>query len=746
MSTRKQFESKIRPTKTGSRFADEKLIVREQKDFTGGVYNDLAITPKKSLLYLLNAIPMTDGVISRTGTTLFYNGGAFLLKTGMTASKTGTSILVTNTNGYTFSQDDVGRYFRGSDGIWDAITAVSVVSGTVLTVARNSNYASFASCALRGEVCCMEWCTQLKQWILQIDTRLFLCSWNFSTQQQVFFCGNTGQTISESPTRVGFRMGMLILFNSSGMYGIITNKSLPYYYKLNTVGPQQRSPDALYSLSKPYGKRYLCTYSTLDSVGQNTDMNNNVLQTTRLTPNTNIQHESSPNITQNTAVQDINGNVVGSQLIDYTEMWTANPIGLGYLNTPSSYLDQSNIVQLYAPPDAQFLYHTIWATEDIGVNGIANENDSERYFYVKDVPVTKVFGPILMDHTFVDLVNNNLGQFSPDDVGSKLYLANSDNGHAFQDTNGAWYYTIVQYVNPLQAITDRSTAVAGQSDYCGIGCFKLAFATYLGGYVYSTEGSTFDATDIGKIIFWENGTWDIIISLVSSTQAQTSNFSQHSDYYNGVIGWVTLNRAYCDSIPDSVLANRAGYLLPHRFFTPMPNCNLGIVIPGFVATAQTNSDMLYYCQTNYPQLIGCYNEGLQYDEADSDISELSQFPGSLIAYGSHEPGWLWALNATQVISDQTANAVGESISVLGSRTPLPGKFGVITGSVAKDENGNDILLDTEKELMVFDGTKFGANLLSERIMNQVSQLQNVVAARYDTFNGYIFESTMKATN
>jgi hypothetical protein len=99
------------------------------------------------------------------------------------------------------------------------------------------------------------------------------------------------------------------------------------------------------------------------------------------------------------------------------------------------------------------------------------------------------------------------------------------------------------------------------------------------------------------------------------------------------------------------------------------------------------------------------------------------------------------LNSAQVISDQTENAVGESISILASRTVLPGKFGVIPGSVAKDENGSDILLSTEKELIVFDGTKFGPNLLSERIMNRVSKLQNAVAARYDTFNGYIFEGT-----
>jgi hypothetical protein len=735
MSARKQFSDK---SKKSGRLADERLVAREQKDFTKGVFNDLATTPKNGLLYLENAIPMSDGVISRTGTTLFYIPASLNLNNFMTAVKNGTSILVTNTNGHTFSQDDVGRYFRGSDGIWDIIAAVSVVSGTVLTVARSSSYASFSSCALRGEICCMEWVTILAKWIIQIDTRLFLCSWDFSTITQVYFCGNSDQVINESRTKVGYKKGIVILFNSNGMYGIVTDKSLPYYYKMNTLGPQERSPDAAYDISKPYGRRYLCTYSILDSMGQNTDANNNVLQVTRLTANMKIQHESSPNIVQNTAVKDVNGIVVGSALIDYTEMWAARPINESYLNTPSSYLSQTNILQLPAPPDPHWLYHSIWATMDIGVKGIANNNNSERYYYVKDVPVTKAFGPIILDGPSAQVVNQNDGTFSQDDVGSKLYLNTPDN-------NGKTYYTITEYIDPLNVIIDRGYGVAEMFEDCaGIGCAKMAIATYLNGKVIVSSGSAFKFSedDVGKIIFWDVGSWDMITEYVDNRTVKISNFGDiHANYQNGAIGWVAADRAYCDGIPDTVLATRAGYLLPHRFFTPMPNCNMGIVVPGFVATAQSNSNMLYYCQTLYSQFIGCFHEGLQYDELDSDIAELSEFPDYLVAYGTHETGWKWALNSAQVISDQTENAVGESISILASRTVLPGKFGVIPGSVAKDENGSDILLSTEKELIVFDGTKFGPNLLSERIMNRVSKLQNAVAARYDTFNGYIFEGT-----
>jgi hypothetical protein len=212
------------------------------------------------------------------------------------------------------------------------------------------------------------------------------------------------------------------------------------------------------------------------------------------------------------------------------------------------------------------------------------------------------------------------------------------------------------------------------------------------------------------------------------------------------VGWVPADRCFNDGVSDDTLATRAGYLLPHRFFTPMPNCNLGVVVPGFVVTAQTNNNMKYYCDLAYPQLIGCHHAGLQYDEVDDNISELSEFPNYVVAYGATRPGWLWSLTATEVISDQTTNALGEALTVLTTRIPINGKFGVITNSLAKDENGKDIFLSTEKELMTFDGTTLSANLLSERIMNRVSKLQNTMAARYDTFNGYIVEGTEKAVN
>jgi hypothetical protein len=680
---------------------------------------------------------MSDGVISRTGTTLFYNPSVLNLKNAMTGAKTGTTILVTNTNGYTFSQDDVGRYFRGSDGMWDIITAVSVVCGTVLTVARSSNYTSFISCALRGEISCMEWVTILGKWVIQIDTRLFLCSWDFSTVTQVYFCGTPSQIINESKTKVGYKKGMVVLFNSNGMYGINTSKSLPYYYKMNAVGPQSRTADVLASAYHVYGRRYLTTYSILDAVGNKSDTDGNINQVTRITPGVKIEHESCPNILKETVVLNT-GVAGGTQLIDYSEVW--NPIIIGDYNP---IMLNGNYIDLYAPTDPHWLYHSVWATMDIGVNGVALNNNSERYYYVKDVLVTKAFtvhsDPSNKTHIIADS-----GTFSTDDYGSKLLLE--------FPIDGISEYTILYMINSTTVVVlERS---AGSLNFNKMGA-SIGSAKVSTGQTWVTNdtilidpfGSLFDATDVGKILFWDDGTWDIIIQYVNTRTVKilNNNNISRTNATQGV-AWVAANRKFNDNVADTILATRAGYLLPHRFFTPMPNCDMGIVVPGYVAEAQSNSNMLYYCQTLYSQHIGYYNEGLQYDEVDSDIAELSEFPNYLIAYGTHEAGWAWPLNASQVVSDQSENAVGESISILGSRAILSGKFGVIPGSVAKDENGNDILLDTEKELIVFDGTKFGQNLLSERIMNRVSKLQNAVAARYDTFNGYIFEGTEDAVN
>ena len=890
-SPRKSFQNKLRPSKTGIRASDEKLIPREQKDFTGGVYNDLATTPKNGLLYLKNAIPMSDGVVSRTGSTLFYDLINLIIEfdgiqhTQIIASKSGTTVIVSDNGACNFSQDDIGKYFRGSDGIWDVITDVNTASGTVLTVERNSNYSVCLTCAIRDEMFCMEWCSQARRWIVQLGSQIYLCAWNFATIQRVYFIGTSNQVISESPTKVGFRYGQPILFNSNGMYGINISKALPYYYKLNTMGPQQRSPDTMYSSTNVYGRRYLCTYSILDVAGQNRDSAGNIKPITRLTPNARIEHESSPNITQDTAVMDDSGKVVGSELIDYTEMWTATPVASSYTNsssliaastyatiydlihdnglvvgdkflidgtdtgdgvlsatknstlaprdsftvmavtnivyaglfdfgiavpvTPSDYATVSDLISanyaaivatristpdfghikttdnsdcadgslakiakdegplaagvtyqvglmiveyspatsatnrltLFAPPDPHWLYHSIWATQDVGVNGIAANNNSERYFFVKDIPVTKSF-VIYSDPTSKNKLIAQSGSFSYDDVGSSLLLESAVDGYLSYRITGVIDSKTIITVDRNSGSTDISTPIAA-----GIGCAKTARASNpYAGYVTITSGSHFTADDVGKILFWDDGSWDIIIRLVDATNVQILNNSGLVRNSAQGIGWVPADRVFNDSIPDTTLATRAGYLLPHRFFTPMPNCDLGVVVPGFVVTARSNSDMLYYCQTVYPQLVGCFHEGLQYDETDSNICALSQFSNYVVAYGSSSPGWLWSLTATEIVSDQSTNAVGESITTLTTRIPINGKFGIIGNSIAKDENGNDIFLTTEKELLTFDGTKLSANLLSERIMNRVSKLQNTMAARYDTFNGYIVEGTEKAVN
>jgi hypothetical protein len=165
---------------------------------------------------------------------------------------------------------------------------------------------------------------------------------------------------------------------------------------------------------------------------------------------------------------------------------------------------------------------------------------------------------------------------------------------------------------------------------------------------------------------------------------------------------------------------------------PVPNCNLGVILGDFAVMAQSQGKTVYHSQTtkNFEYLLGQHSSQLQrHDIVNDVVTEITKFENSVcircksstkVMPTSDFEMTKYANNARFVFSLVKINEVSSMV----------GSSGV--GASCKIYNSRaEYVLTNEPALRLFDGVNYGENLLENRIMHKVNQMQNAYTLHHD---------------
>jgi len=711
-----------------------------QSTFIKGVYNDIpasaipAVVKKgqvypEGLYYLVNAIVYDHGIEGRQGNRVL-NGTSQAalpsLATGVYASKTGYTITITGGT-YTLTQADVGRYFDWGDPQRDVIVAVDTGTNKA-TVALSTAHSSTMTGKIVGDIKAWKWHDLARKWIMQIDTRIFVSdSWKISAWIQV--AQNSKYSPSETKSMIKIYKDSTLLFNTRGIFKIdVYNTPTPVYYQVNSVVPPVFDAVIDSQGSLVYGRRYLYSYARLDTVRPTAQ---------RIDDGVSVLHESGTNPQRQSGVSSVTAD---KTYIDWNQKWSADPIS-----------DSNGILTALEPPDdtlcggRHFTHYCPQGTLDVGINGtdpsIGSGVNPERYWWMNDVPFVKAF-------TFTRDSGGGVTSAGTD-VFSR-YDTESDISYCVSGTT-ILTDTIQSVLDSNYALGSTAYSVLGTTPGC-IGASSLMMATKSGTTVSRSGGSVGSrptSDDIGKLLFWEDGTYDVItgISLGATASLDTITVAQSGTKTAMAVAWNPVPRNYYDYTSDDSLMVRNGFMLKQRFFSAMPNCNVGEVAPGFVFGAIEGDVRLYYCNTGCNKgdksFVGYYHPGHQFDVCDQPLVCLSSFDGNLIGY-QYNGFAKWDTKNTLTMDNTNAGSadIGEQpITVLVTRTEMTG-IGILNkGSFVKTMDGTDIVLTNNRELRTHNGTAFSTSYSSDHIQKRLNKLQSVSAMHYDSVTGLLIYGT-----
>lgn len=418
--------------------------------------------------------------------------------------------------------------------------------------------------------------------------------------------------------------------------------------------------------------------------------------------------------------------VTNGATISTLYVYTPKVIGPLYVpvvpnTTPQEYQWHLTHFPIYRTLDKQGLYKQGTSEQRL--------NDPETYIWVKDLRICAAF----FARKFNKHALARIGTFEEADVGSIIEWEDGSRN------------TIISFVASHDVVISDSSQYYGiETGYmaAAIGNGRVIRASQTGTTVTRTNGDTFTSADIGKTLNWATGYASIITSYVDSNTVTVND-----DYDKDSQG-VTLDpisRYFNDTISDDTLRTRmTTYLCASRWLQAMENCNVGLVVPGFMITAKRGGSHIEYCQlpTGYEYLSGFCNKGYQFSDVIKDnIIALMLFPNKFVALCE---GSVW--HSPTNVSDMIT-ITGAAVSVLTGIDILDGSIGCFDwGSVQQIEYGIYRMLTSEPGgigMRDFNGSTFGDNQLVNPKTGQTNwfdsfeKLQKATASIFDGLAGYI---------
>jgi hypothetical protein len=242
----------------------------------------------------------------------------------------------------------------------------------------------------------------------------------------------------------------------------------------------------------------------------------------------------------------------------------------------------------------------------------------------------------------------------------------------------------------------------------------------------------FQATDVGKPIFWADGDVSWICEYISGFMVRTMD--EGSKVAQGVAIDPT-QRRLGDVMSDSRILNRMkNFLASHRFNEALPEVNVGVIVPGFLACGNRPGNVVYYSPmaVNKKYLTGYHNPVYQFDDKiEDDIQMMLQFPDKLAVLCARST---WVVATNNPITQKVPTS-GVSLAMLPP-IKLVDNIGVKhIGSVRAVGVGLYTMITSEPAHRNFDGFKFSENLADKQIMRTLKKFSIFTVSEYNDIDG-----------
>lgn len=649
----------------------EQPIIRGQESFGAGAFFDTpdSEVPSLGVKSAVNYHLYDSFAVTRGGSKYFEGQAALPLReTGLSWSKDADLITATSN---VFSETDIGAYCVHDDGIGDQIT--EYISATVVRVYDSLPRSNSTNGSIRDAIRAQGQNPNTKKCLVQVGEDLYYSDETLSSWTEVII--QSTEKPNNSNGKIVYLGQDWILINSAGIYRI---NPQGIGWKTNSNIPQERLEEEGEREDENYGYNTIYCMSRLDGGGFGVDRSDEGVKIAQQTGSVRVRKE-------------------GEEYKDFSVNWGDNEITE----------DTPRVIRGFTIPDGKnieeterhYTHYSYYRSLDVGFNGTdiieGKGYDPEQLIWVDDIPVARGFFAYKNGGSVIAVI----GSFSVHDVGSVIEFID---GSRYEIT--AWISTNEVEID-AGAYYDLDTELMA----AGIGNGTILECEQSGSTVTINDGRAFTDEDIGKFLFFSDGSYDIIKSVISGTSLEMSTNSTR--IAQGAVVDPTY-RNYNDTKSDEILEDWVSFELPYRRMLPIPECNEGTIFPGFFSSTVRGSSRYWYSSlpaaADYS--IGMYYPGLQEaTDLQDEIVALSSFPDRMVVY---------CRSKTYIVASSINSTItpfpGTVLSVLNSPAIRDNTVGCLDfGSLQEIENGADIMLTNENGVpgcRIFNGDQYSDDL------------------------------------
>lgn len=620
----------------------------------------------------------------------------------ISASKSGSTITISA--GYQLSSSNVGDYFYWpADNARELILSIVEHSNTCV-VNTSDTHSATTTGKMQQEVNAHIWDKVNKKLVVLLGTKIYYTTYEATVWTEAYCISNIAPANSKS---IMWQYGENIyLWNSNGTYVVRMNVDVPTVDKLNNQTVETIISDIAENDNRIFGRRYTCTMcQMLGSYYTDSYEGNTVIQ------------ESSP------WDRDDNGKDYAELFMAY-EPSTSTPRLLQSLQVPYEVISGEYCYS------KEYTHYRLYGTKNIGQYGLDEKtgigNNPELFIHIADIPIIKSYVVSIESGT----CTATSGVFDVHDTSNYIYL---DDGTQVSITG--YVSSTVLTVEDVGTYTNVGAV---------IGTTEAFVFSQSGNTVTAERGTPFDGDSIGKRIFASDGSLILITAYTDSTHVTVADSTTRSSLGGGIIVSPSANSNinifnYLDMTGDDTLSTRISkYWCKNRFLEPLPNCNVGVVVDGFLISAVKGGSVIYQTQLANETLAGYYDPEFQIDTVQDSIQALRVYKNILSAICSQSTiSWPTDTTATDSRPD-----VGLSTTFLAQKKVVDYNIGTMfPESIVAVHEGVDILFTNNCEIRLFDGKDYGRNIVEGKLTKEMRKFQPIGAASYDSFGGYYLWGT-----
>jgi hypothetical protein len=431
----------------------------------------------------------------------------------------------------------------------------------------------------------------------------------------------------------------------------------------------------------------------------------------------------------------------------------------------------SNLVPWSTTDWKAFTHYSVYCSENVNEETTLGA-DPNAFAWTADVPLMRCM-IVTRTSTALAVKSGKPGRFLSSDLGAYVTAIST----SLVTTAKIWNITSVVANEPVAGAVGSAVVTGTGADgdyYLFFGAVRGILGTISGSTLTVTNWLTTNAEfptvsytctwgsptelAVGDPLFLQDGSVAVVTAKTdANTYTVASSYSGSFASYSaagpiaivpqGVVAASSSTTPYWpyrffDKNSDSVINARVGTLgLLTRFWDAMPNPTIGHTVPGwFIANEQATAGKYNY--VNLPDsrnyLLGSYNAGHHSDKIGVPITHFDSV-GQFIAVFSASTTRIIQLGLNISFTDVSNGSV---IEALPTSDVVDDNLGAAGPSYVTTVNDSSLaVINQDGGIRIFDGFKYGNNLVYNKIMDKISALASASIC-YDDYYGLVVFGTL----